>query len=76
MRRSLSAVHRRVMMLTTRLEQNEALCDEDLLAILDDGRRRNARGEASKLTEEECKARGDRLRAMARELYGKSPAWP
>jgi len=76
MRQSFSGVHRRVMMLTARLEQDHAVYNEDLLAILDEGRQRNARGEVSNLTEEECKARGDRLRAKLRELRGRSPACP
>jgi len=53
------------MMLTARLEQEVAVYDEDLLAILDDGRQRSRNGYVCEDTAEECKARGDRLRAMA-----------
>ena len=49
MRRSLSGLHRRIRMLSAH-EQQVAVCDEDLLAILDEGSARRARnGESSGL---------------------------
>jgi hypothetical protein len=66
MQRSLSGLKRRVMRLTAHLEQEKTVCDEDLLAKLDEGRQRNARGESPKLTHEESKAISDRLWALRR----------